>query len=186
MLGRLRDVASAAVEQLSGGPAVDLLDMARDLDTALDDLRRSTRPLTHPDHPAAGPAAHRQLSRGAAGDLRLPRPVAGGDRRTGAVQHDASAADPRLARAGRRIAQNIDVIIARVLDENADAEVVVRVRASPRCWRAAGSEALRSGTVTFRVLRHLQRLDEGVVGLARPLDVPVAERAERAGDPEAA
>ena len=39
--------------------------------------------------------------------------------------------------------------------------------------------ALRSGTVTFRVLRHLQRLDEGVIGLARPLDVPVGSAEDR-------
>lgn len=31
----------------------------------------------------------------------------------------------------------------------------------------------RYGRVTDRVLRHLQRLDEAVVGLARPLGVPV-------------
>ncbi|MGW1275080.1 hypothetical protein, partial [Streptomyces sp. NPDC002491] len=32
----------------------------------------------------------------------------------------------------------------------------------------------RYGRVTDRVLRHLQRLDEAVVGLARPLGTPVA------------
>ncbi|MGE6738403.1 hypothetical protein, partial [Streptomyces sp. NPDC059900] len=45
---------------------------------------------------------------------------------------------------------------------------------------AEGSGAPRTGTVTYRVLRHLQRLDEGVVGLARPLDVPVAGRGRAA------
>jgi hypothetical protein len=34
-----------------------------------------------------------------------------------------------------------------------------------------------ANTVTFRVLRHLQRLDEGITGLARPLGVPVGPRA---------
>jgi hypothetical protein len=31
----------------------------------------------------------------------------------------------------------------------------------------------RYGRITGRVLRHLERLDEAVVGLARPLGVPV-------------
>jgi hypothetical protein len=30
-------------------------------------------------------------------------------------------------------------------------------------------------TVAVRVLRHLQRLDEGVLGLARPMGVPVRQ-----------
>lgn len=60
VLTRLGDVTGAAVEQLSGGPALDLLDMARDLDTALDDLRSSTQPLTHPITPLR---ARRQTAR---------------------------------------------------------------------------------------------------------------------------
>ncbi|BFO17673.1 hypothetical protein SHKM778_40610 [Streptomyces sp. KM77-8] len=48
VLKRLAEVTEAAVGQLSGGPAGDLLDKARELDQALGDLRSATQPLTHP------------------------------------------------------------------------------------------------------------------------------------------
>ncbi|MFC7512312.1 FUSC family protein [Streptomyces thermocarboxydus] len=48
VLERLSDVTEAAVTQLSGGPADELLDKARELDQALGDLRSATKPLTHP------------------------------------------------------------------------------------------------------------------------------------------
>ncbi|EPJ42190.1 hypothetical protein STAFG_0749 [Streptomyces afghaniensis 772] len=51
VLERLADVTEAAVGQLSGGPADELLDKARDLDQALADLRAATQPLTHPVTP---------------------------------------------------------------------------------------------------------------------------------------
>ncbi len=72
----------------SGGPAIELLDKARDLDTALDDLRSSTPAVDPPDHPAAGPPADRALSRGAPGDVRVPRAFPGGDGRAAALQQD--------------------------------------------------------------------------------------------------
>ncbi|MGW8556827.1 FUSC family protein [Streptomyces tubercidicus] len=172
VLERLRDVVSAAVEQLSGGPAVDLLGLARDLDTALDELRGSTQPLTHPISPLRGrrrtvrylvalleTCAYHARSLAATAEL---------------VPYSRTiAADPRLAGAGRRIGQNIDLLVAQVRDESTKGEVDSGF-SIPAMLEAAGAEALQSGTVTFRVLRHLQRLDEGVVGLARPLDVPVA------------
>ncbi|MFJ3950408.1 FUSC family protein [Streptomyces libani] len=172
VLVRLQDVVSAAVEQLSGGPAVDLLGKARDLDTALDELRASTQPLTHPITPLRGrrrtvrylvalleTCAYHARSLAATAEL---------------VPYSKTiAADPRLARAGRRIGQNIDLLVARVLEESTEGEVDSGFSIAAML-EAAGSGALQSGTVTFRVLRHLQRLDEGVVGLARPLDVPVA------------
>ncbi|MFJ4923819.1 FUSC family protein [Streptomyces sp. NPDC088725] len=177
VLGRLRDVSEAAVEQLSGGPAVDLLDMARDLDTALDELRSSTRPLTHPITPL------RARRRTAGYLVALLETCAYHARSLAAtaelVPYSKSiAADPRLARAGLRITRNLDVLIAHVLDENAEGEVTTGASIASML-ESGGSGALRSGTVTFRVLRHLQRLDEGVAGLARPLDVPVAGREER-------
>ncbi|SED39981.1 Uncharacterized membrane protein YccC [Streptomyces sp. 2112.3] len=172
VLVRLRDVVSAAVEQLSGGPAVDLLGKARDLDTALDDLRASTQPLTHPITPL------RVRRRTARYLVALLETAAYHARSLAATAElvpysKTIAADPRLERAGRRIGQNIDLIVARVLEESTEGEVESGVSIAAML-DAAGSEALRSGTVTFRVLRHLQRLDEGVVGIARPLGVPVA------------
>lgn len=54
VLEKLDEVVSASVDQLSGGPAADLLGRARELDTALEDLRASVQPLTHPITPLRG------------------------------------------------------------------------------------------------------------------------------------
>lgn len=174
VLARLADVVSASVEQLSGGPAADLLDRARDLDTALDDLRASIQPLTHPITPLRG---RRRTARYLVALLETCAYHARSLAATAELvpYSKTVAADPRLAKAGRHIAHNLDVITAYVDDDKTDGEV--RAGASiASMLEADGSGALRSGTVTYRVLRHLQRLDEGVVGLARPLDVPVAGR----------
>ncbi|MER7722375.1 FUSC family protein [Streptomyces sp. NPDC096323] len=176
VLERLGDVVSAAVEQLSGGPASDLLSKARSLDTALDELRDSTSPLTLPITPLRGrretvrylvalleTCAYHARSLAATAEL---------------VPHSRTvAADPRLHGAGQRIAHNIGVLAAYVEDEGAAGEVESGATIASTL-RDDGSGTQSSGTVTSRVLRHLQRLDEGVVGLARPLAVPVAERAE--------
>lgn len=176
VLDKLGDVVSAAVEQLSGGPASDLLTKARDLDTALDDLRASTQPLTHPISPLRGrrrtvrylvalleTCAYHARSLAATAEL---------------VPHSKTvAADPRLDRAGRRIARNIEVIAAYVQDEGAG-RTVTSGASIASMLKTDGSRTLPSGTVTSRVLRHLQRLDEGVAGLARPLDIPVADRTD--------
>ncbi|MFE0380292.1 FUSC family protein [Streptomyces inhibens] len=174
VLVRLREVVSAAVEQLSGGPAVDLLGRARDLDTALDDLRASIQPLTHPITPLR---VRRQTARYLVALLETSAYHARSLAATAELvpYSKTVAADPRLERAGRRIAHNIDVIVARVTDENADGEVESGASIASML-EADGSAARQPGTVTSRVLRHLQRLDEGVVGIARPLDVPVAGR----------
>ncbi|MFF2503239.1 FUSC family protein [Streptomyces sp. NPDC058067] len=174
VLVRLGDVVSAAVEQLSGGPAVDLLDKARDLDTALDDLRASTKPLTHPITPLR---VRRQTARYLVALLETCAYHARSLAATAELvpYSKTIAADPRLGRAGLRIAHNIDVIDAHVRDEKTGGEVEAGASIASML-EADGTGALRSGTVTFRVLRHLQRLDEGVVGLARPLDVPIAGR----------
>lgn len=174
VLVRLGDVVSAAVEQLSGGPAVDLLDKARDLDTALEDLRASTKPLTHPITPLR---VRRQTARYLVALLETCAYHARSLAATAELvpYSKTIAADPRLERAGVRIAHNIGVIDAHVRDEKTGGEVQAGASIASML-EADGTGALRSGTVTFRVLRHLQRLDEGVVGLARPLDVPVAGR----------
>ncbi|MCL7376951.1 FUSC family protein [Streptomyces sp. 35G-GA-8] len=179
VLDRLGEVVSAAVAQLSGGPAADLLTMARDLDTALDDLRDSTEPLTHPISPLRvrrrtvrylvallETCAYHARSLAATAEL---------------VPHSRRVtADPRLGRAGRRIAHNIDVLAAHVKDAKAEGAGEVESGASiASMLRTDASGAPPSDTVTARVLRHLQRLDEGVVGLARPLGARVAGRAER-------
>ncbi|MGW0818626.1 FUSC family protein [Streptomyces viridiviolaceus] len=172
VLERLVDVTEGAVDQLSGGPAADLLDTARDLDQALGDLRGATHPLTHPITPLRArrntaqyvvalleTCAYHARSLAATAEL-LPT-------------HPSIAADPRLRGAVRRTVRNIEAIAARVADEHA--EVEVETGPSIASLLEPGTDgAPRYGRVTGRVLRHLERLDEAVVGLARPLGVPVA------------
>ncbi|MEV0642780.1 FUSC family protein [Streptomyces sp. NPDC050619] len=172
VLDRLADVTEVAVEQLSGGPPVDLLDKARDLDEALADLRAATQPLTHPVTPLR---ARRDTARYVVALLETCAYHARSLAATAELlpTHPTIAADPRLRRAGRRIAHNIGAISARVGGEEAAAKIETgRSIASLLEPEIPGTP--RYGRVTDRVLRHLQRLDESVAGLARPLGVPVA------------
>ncbi|MEU5095485.1 FUSC family protein [Streptomyces sp. NPDC020996] len=171
-LERLAEVTGSAVDQLSGGPPADLLDQARELDRALADLRAATQPLTHRGTPMRGrrdnaryvvalleTCAYHARSLAATAEL-LPT-------------HPSIAADPRLRRAGQRILANIATISAHVTDERAAG----RVTTGPTIASLLEPDVPgtpRYGRVTDRVLRHLQRLDEAVLGLARPLRVPVA------------
>ncbi|MFF8669876.1 FUSC family protein [Streptomyces sp. NPDC015242] len=171
VLDRLADVAEAAVGQLSGGAADELLDKARDLDQALADLRAATQPLTHPVTPLR---ARRDTARYV---VALLETCAYHARTLAATAellptHPSIAADPRLRGAAARTVRNIQAIAARVADEHAGA----KVETGPSIASLLGSDAgtPRYGRITDRVLRHLERLDEAVVGLARPLDVPVA------------
>ncbi|MGV9650121.1 FUSC family protein [Streptomyces sp. NPDC003554] len=171
VLTRLDDVTDAAVDQLSGGPAVDLLDKARDLDQALADLRASTQPLTHPITPLR---ARRDTARYIVAMLETCAYHARSLAATAELlpEHPSIAADPRLRVAGRRIVANIAAIAAHVEDEHS----TVRIETGPSITSMLKPGTLgapRYDRVTDRVLRHLQRLDEAVAGLARPLKVPV-------------
>ncbi|KOU69300.1 membrane protein [Streptomyces sp. MMG1533] len=171
VLDRLGDVTEAAVDQLSGGPPVDLLDKARDLDQALADLRAATQPLTHPITPLR---ARRDTARYVVALLETCAYHARSLAATAELlpTHPSIAADPRLRRAGRRIAHNIEAISARVADEHA----CVEIETGPSIASLLEPDipgTPRYGRVTDRVLRHVQRLDESVAGLARPLRVPV-------------
>ncbi|MEU0109801.1 FUSC family protein [Streptomyces sp. NPDC006251] len=171
VLDRLAAVTEAAVGQLSGGPADELLDKARDLDQALADLRAATQPLTHPVTPLR---ARRHTARYV---VALLETCAYHARTLAATAellptHPSIAADPRLRGAAGRTVRNIGTVAARVADEHAGAEI----ETGPSIASLLGSDAgtPRYGRITDRVLRHLERLDEAVVGLARPLGVPVA------------
>ncbi|MFE6175415.1 FUSC family protein [Streptomyces sp. NPDC056464] len=171
VLEHLGNVTRSAVEQLSGGPPVELLDESRDLDQALADLRAAIQPLTHPVTPLR---ARRETARYV---VALLETCAYHARTLAATAellptHPSIAADPRLRRAAGRITHNLDAITAHVTDEHAKDEI----ETGPSIASLLGPTspgAPRYGRVTDRVLRHLQRLDEGVTGLARPLGVPV-------------
>jgi uncharacterized membrane protein YccC len=174
VLDRLAEVTRSAVDQLSGAPPADLLDQARRLDQALADLAASTQPLTHPITPlrtrrdtaryvvaVLESCAYHARSLAATAELLPSKP--------------SITADPRLRGAGGRIVHNIEAIAARVADRDATVEVETGPSIAS-LLRPGTPAAPRYGRVTDRVLRHLQRLDEAVVGLARPLRVPVARR----------
>lgn len=170
VLDRLGEVTESAVDQLSGGPPVELLDQARELDQALADLRAATQPLTHPVTPLR---ARRDTARYVVALLETAAYHARSLAATAELlpTHPSIAADPRLRGAGRRIAHNIEAIAAHVADERA----TDRVETGPSIASLLEPQApgaTRYGRVTDRVLRHLQRLDESVMGLARPLGVP--------------
>ncbi|MER6675187.1 FUSC family protein [Streptomyces sp. NPDC000983] len=171
VLDRLREVTGAAVEQLSGGAEVELLDQARELDQALADLRAATKPLTHPVTPLR---ARRDTARYVVALLETAAYHARSLAATAELlpSSPSIAADPRLRGAGGRIVRNIEAIAAHVADEKA----TERVSSGPSVAALLESHApdsIRYGRVTDRVLRHLQRLDESVVGLARPLETPL-------------
>ncbi|WP_241741104.1 FUSC family protein [Streptomyces sp. L2] len=167
VLDRLADVTRAAVDQLSGDAPGELVDKARALDQALADLRAATQPLTHPITPLRSrrdnaryivalleTCAYHGRSLAATAEL-LPT-------------HPSMAADPRLRGAGGRIVHNIETIAAHVSDPGSAA----RMETGPSIASMLEPGTLRTpryGRVTDRVLRHLQRLDEAVSGLARPL-----------------
>jgi uncharacterized membrane protein YccC len=172
VLQRLTEVTEEAVDQLSGGPAADLLDRARDLDQALGDLRAATQPLTHPVTPLR---ARRDTARYVVALLETCAYHARSLAATAELlpTHPSIAADPRLRGAVRRTVRNIDAIAAHLADEHADA--AVETGPSIASLLEPGTDGTpRYGRITGRVLRHLERLDEAVVGLARPLGVPVA------------
>ncbi|MFH8763380.1 FUSC family protein [Streptomyces althioticus] len=169
VLERLSDVSEAAVTQLSGGPAEELLDKARELDQALGDLRSATKPLTHPVTPLR---TRRTTARYVVALLETCAYHARSLAATAELlpTHPSIAADPRLRGAAGRTVRNIRTIATRVADD----EVTDPVETGPSIASLlADDDAARYGRITGRVLRHLERLDEAVVGLARPLDVPV-------------
>ncbi|MEW2288278.1 FUSC family protein [Streptomyces sp. NPDC047841] len=169
VLDRLADVTRGAVDQLSGGAGGDLVERARELDQALADLRAATQPLTHPITPLRSrrntvryvvalleTCAYHGRSLAATAEL-LPT-------------HPSIAADPRLRGAGGRIVHNIEAIAAHVSDPRSAAQI--ETGSSIASMLEPGTlRTPRYGRVTDRVLRHLQRLDETVSGLARPLGV---------------
>nr|WP_242441109.1 FUSC family protein [Streptomyces sp. CB02923] len=176
VLSKLDEVVSASVDQLSGGHAADLLGLSRDLDTALDELRASTRPLTHPISPLR---VRRQTVRYLVALLETSAYHARSLAATAELlpYSKSIAADPRLERVGRRIARNIETITAHLRGDRTEAKVSSGATIIS-LLESDGSGAPNPGTVTYRVLRHLQRLDENVSALARPLDVPVAGQPE--------
>ncbi|MEU3948875.1 FUSC family protein [Streptomyces sp. NPDC029526] len=175
VLERLAEVTEAAAAQLSGGDVTDLLEKARELDQALGDLRSATKPLTHPVTPMRARRANARYV------VALLETCAYHARALAATAellpaHPSIAADPRLSGAAGRTVRNIQAIAARVAEEDTTAKIETGPSIASLLEGVAADGTPRFGRVTDRVLRHLQRLDEAVVGLARPLEVPLAQQ----------
>ncbi|MFJ9663422.1 FUSC family protein [Streptomyces sp. NPDC101219] len=177
VLERLAEVTEAAAAQLSGGSVADLLEKARDLDQALGDLRSATKPLTHPVTPLR---ARRTNARYVVALLETCAYHARALAATAELlpAHPSIAADPRLSGAAGRTVRNIRTIAARVAEEDTTGTIESGPSIASLLEGSAADGTPRFGRITDRVLRHLQRLDEAVVGLARPLGVPL-EQPER-------
>ncbi|MEU6816788.1 FUSC family protein [Streptomyces sp. NPDC046860] len=177
VLDKLAELTRAAVDQLSGRPHADLVDQARELDQALADLHSAIQPLTHPVAPQR---SRRDTARYV---VALLETCAYHGRALAATaellpSNPSIAADPRLRGVCGRIVHNIEAIADHVRDPHSPAEI--ETGPSIASMLEPGTLATpRWGRVTDRVLRHLQRLDEAVSGLARPLGVPVEVEAAK-------
>ncbi|WP_377268576.1 FUSC family protein [Peterkaempfera sp. SMS 1(5)a] len=181
VLRRLDEVFAAAVSRLSGTPAGpgaepsdgDLLTAARALDTALDGLRSAVTPLTHPVSPLR---ARRRTARYVVGLLET---CAYHVRSLAAVAEQLPeslriGADPRLTGASVRVRGNLQTLI-RCAQGNRERHPL---ETGPNIAALLGDRA--GGTVALRVLRHLQRLDEAILGLARPLGLTTVSAGDEA------
>ncbi|WP_269855920.1 FUSC family protein [Streptomyces sp. RPT161] len=198
VLGRLREVTGQGVAELSGGRPVDLLERARTLDNALDELRTATQPLRHPITPLRN---RRRITRYVLGLLETAAYHA---RSLAAMAQLATGrrtmrSDVRLREAAQRVDRNLDALIT-CLESGGNCREPLDTGAKPLFgrWRRTSSavreprpEARQTeepDTTAAQALRHLRRVDEEVVGLARPLgmrlDTDQREPSDRHDDAE--
>ncbi|MCQ4084062.1 FUSC family protein [Streptomyces sp. RB6PN25] len=192
VLERLREVTGRGVAELQGGRPVDLVNRSRALDSALNDLRTTTQPLRHPINPLR---RRRRITRYILGLLETAayhaRSLAAIAQQT--LGTPAIRQDPRLVEMAGRVDRNLDALITCMetdggcrepLDVGGSQEPPTAVE------RETGAEpdgrprkGERPDAVTSVALRHLQRVDEDVLGLARPLGVGLKqERPEHEPD----
>lgn len=184
---RLRSSLALSVAALGGHqPGDDLLDAARELDTALDKLRASLQPLTHPASPLRN---RRRQARYVLGLLETCAYHARSLAATAGFVPTVLTGDPRLIEAGGQLDANLGVLSDFVRSEGGTRGRLSSAAprfAPPADPAAPGPQGARDAVVTARVLRHLQRLDENILALGRPLGLGSAsaerttERAERA------
>jgi hypothetical protein len=179
VLERLRAVLSQSLARLGGEPVGDLLGPARALDAALDSLRLSVQPLITPISPL------RSRRRTALAVLGLLETAALHTRSLATTVEPMSAGlrsgtDPYLVDEAGRIDRNLATLIGRVTERGGDGTPLERGSGIPVqlsvSARGAHAEDVHA---TRRVLRHLQRVDESIHGLARTLGLPVR------GEPDA-
>ena len=198
VLDRLRETLSLVAEQLTGeteGDASqgrDVLHAARDLDSALDSLHASMEPLTHPVNPLR---IRRQRARYI---VRLLDSCAYHVRSLAAISESASDSrgvgiDPGIEEVVRRLDRNAAMLADFLRDQKQqrrrdedrrvlETEPSVSGLLNDARPRTTGSDAdsrndepvTAEDAVTLRALRHLQRIDEALLALSRPLGLQPA------------
>ncbi|MFE0054970.1 FUSC family protein [Streptomyces sp. NPDC059003] len=173
VLERLRAALSQSLTQLGGEPGGDPLGPARALDSALDSLRLSVQPLITPFSPL------RARRRTALCVLGLLETAAFHTRSLAATAELVPSglrvgADPRLVNEVCRIDRNLATLISQVAVRSEDGTTLVRGPGMPtQLGVSEGGVHAEDINATRRALRHLQRVDASIQGLARTLHLPV-------------
>ncbi|WP_042405230.1 FUSC family protein [Streptacidiphilus carbonis] len=175
---RLRATLSLSVAALSGhAPEGELLDSARELDTSLDALRGSLQPLTHPASPLRN---RRRQARYVLGLLETCAYHARSLAATAGFVPTVLSGDPRLKEVGEQLDANLAVLAEFVRSEGRTRGRLTSAAAGLKPTASPAPPGPRDDVVTARVLRHLQRLDENILALGRPLGLGTAS-ARRSG-----
>jgi uncharacterized membrane protein YccC len=170
VLDKLRTTLSLTLPQLAGQPSSDLLHSARQLDTALDALHIAAKPLAHQVNPL------RERRRRANFVMALLDSCAYHARSLAAIaemlpDHPRIAPEPRLTAAWQRLDHNISTLTDFVRSRGRQTGDLSTEPSIPALLQDPKTTAA-SSSVTARVMRHLQRLDEAILGLAQPLGMP--------------
>ncbi|GGV12107.1 FUSC family protein [Streptomyces spectabilis] len=172
-LERLRAVLSQSLAPLGGKSGEDLLGPARALDSALDSLRLSVQPLITPISPL------RSRRRTALLVLGLLETAAFHARSLAATAELVPAGfhigpDSRLVKEACRIDRNLATLINQIAAQGHSDTTLGRGPGVPtQLGVTEGAAHAEDINATRRVLRHLQRVDESLQGLARTLHQPV-------------
>ncbi|MEW2290756.1 FUSC family protein [Streptomyces sp. NPDC047841] len=172
VLERLRAVLAQSLAQLGGRAGGDPLDPARGLDSALESLRLSLQPLITQSSPL------RSRRRTALRVLGLLETAAFHARSLATTAQlmpvgVRTGADPCLLAEADRIDRNLVTLIDQVTDGGKGETPLERGWESPARLPVGDTAPAEEVHATRRVLRHLQRVDKSVQGLARTLGIPV-------------
>lgn len=181
VLRTLQQFVEHAVQLLVEGESVDLIDAARDIDRELATLRLTAHPLVH----RISPFRARRDDVGYALTLLAACAFYARSLATNAESACLSA-DERLVTTGLRISRNLDQLVESVEQHGSARPLVAGDMLSVAPAGPADSPAQAQSPRRRRILDGLDRLDEMIMALARPLDLPAEpRRPEHAREPAA-
>lgn len=175
VLERLRAALSQSLARLGGEPGRNLAGPAHALNSDLDSLRQSVQPLISPVNPL------RSRRRTALCTLGWLETAAFHTRGLAATVDVMPAGvrlgtDPWVVDEAARIDRNLATLIGHVAERGEDDTSLERGRGvSARLGVGSGGVRAVDVRATRRVLRHLQHVDESILGLARTLELPVRD-----------